>query len=127
MKKNIPEIGQAFFGNPTSEYDCPQYIEALVMYLLDNFGRVYGNRTQKTWDHNEMDGKQKLGKISFRSYYWGESSKIQKEPNFKFENVEIRWYKHPLRGMSINVHMRQYSWISWFNRCLKEIRKHDTV
>mgnify|MGYP001558513855 CR=1 FL=1 len=46
-------------------------------------------------------------------------------PNFKFEDVEIRWYKHPGRGMSVNKNMSDTEWAEWLNRCIATIRKAD--
>ncbi|HUU93150.1 MAG TPA: hypothetical protein VM238_18305 [Phycisphaerae bacterium] len=46
-------------------------------------------------------------------------------PNFKFEDVEIRWYKNPGRGMSCNRKMTERQWRRWFDRCVGVIRAGD--
>lgn len=39
------------------------------------------------------------------------------QPNFKFGEVEIRWYKHVGRGMSANVDWDEMRWRKWFADC----------
>lgn len=46
-------------------------------------------------------------------------------PNFQFEDVEIRWYKWPGRGMSTNKDWTPAEWRDWFNRCLAKVREFD--
>lgn len=46
-------------------------------------------------------------------------------PNFSFDGVELRWYKYFGRGMSLNVHKTEKQWKTWFDKCMKEIRKLD--
>jgi len=123
MKKNYePEMGQMGFGNPWGRYECADFVWALLSELLAVIGRVYWNRNQKEWryiDDPEIPG------IEVRAYYWGEDEKEAKKPNFKFEDIEIRWYKHPGRGMSLNRTLSEKEWRKWFDRCLKAIRDSE--
>lgn len=50
---------------------------------------------------------------------------IGQRPNFQFEDVEIRWYKYPGRGMSTNKDWTSDEWRAWFDRCLKTIRDFE--
>jgi len=50
---------------------------------------------------------------------------IGQRPNFQHEDVEIRWYKWPGRGMSTNKDWTPTEWRDWFNRCLKMVRAFD--
>lgn len=50
---------------------------------------------------------------------------IGRRPNFQFEDVEIRWYKWPGRGMSTNKDWTPTEWRDWFNRCLANVRAFD--
>jgi len=42
-------------------------------------------------------------------------------PNFKFGEVEIRWYKHVGRDMSTNVDWDEMRWRKWFSDCFAAI------
>jgi hypothetical protein len=44
------ELGQAVFGNPTGEYPCPAWVDALVREILRQIDRVYWNVHQREWD-----------------------------------------------------------------------------
>ena len=46
-------------------------------------------------------------------------------PNFKFEDVEVRWYKHRGRGQSVNVDWDEKRWRKWLDRCLRQIRNYE--
>ena len=64
-----PEIGQAVFGNPTGEYDCPEFVDAFLEHIVAEIRRVYWNIHQRKWDeYNEPQ----IPNIVYRSYYWGE-------------------------------------------------------
>jgi len=42
-------------------------------------------------------------------------------PNFKFGEVEIRWYKHVGRSMCTNVDWDEPMWRKWFADCFAAI------
>jgi hypothetical protein len=67
----------------------------------------------------------KIPGIEVRPYYWGEDEKEAEKPNFKFKDVEIRWYKYPGRGMSCNVDWSEKEWRKWFEECLSHLRKFE--
>jgi hypothetical protein len=48
-------------------------------------------------------------------------------PNFKYGEAEIRWYKHPGRGMSVNVDWDEATWRKWLDSCLAAIRKEEAA
>ena len=114
-----PEIGQAVYGNPWGEFKASLQVEAFLAYILVEIERVFWNKNQKEWDRYEDP---KIPNIEYRPYYWGEDEEMAK-PNFKFEDVEIRWYKYPGRGMSVNKEMTDKEWHQWRYRCIDTIRK----
>lgn len=116
------ELGQMVFGNPVGEYECTDFIEALCESLFDEIDRIYWNKNQDTWDRYkdpEFPG------IEFRPYYWGEEEEEAAKPNFKYKEVEVRWYKYPFRSATVNVSMTEKQWKQWFDSCMKAIRKNE--
>src|SRR3990167_2372596 len=109
------EMGQMVFGNPVGEFTCPEYIEALIAYIFEEIDRVYWNKNQKKWNKDENP---KVKGIEFRPYYWGERNKEAIKPNFKYKEVEVRWYKHFGRSVTLNVSKTEKEWIKWFEDCL---------
>jgi len=128
MSKYQPELGQLLIGNSSGNYNCKDYVQALINYILEELERVYFNRNQK-WGEEFGVNSFKLGKVRYFPYYWGNRKKLKERPNFWLEGakVKIYWYKHSERGLSSNVNYTPERWISWFNKCVKEVRKHDTV
>lgn len=120
-----PELGQMMFRPGTwEEYAVPEFVTALLEYVIEDIGRVYGNRFQKRWD--EYEDPQIPG-VEYRTYWWGEEDAPEADlPNFAFGGVELRWYKHPGRSMSANREMDAGEWASWFQECLAQVRAVDT-
>jgi hypothetical protein len=129
------EMGQALFGNPVSEYSCPDWVTALIKDMLDDLEMHHGNYHQHTADYfNENPFLDvccrwedtyfyEVGGITFRRYYWGDDEVEAEKPNFSFGEVEIRWYKYPGRGMTTNVKWKKpHLWVGWFERFAKELR-----
>ena len=116
------ELGQWLFGNEYCDHEMPQYSIALFTYILREVSRVYWNINQEEWDtYSDPD----IPEIEFRPYYWGEDDEIAKLPNFVFDDVEIRWYKYPGRGMSVNKKMSPDEWVAWFDNVITAILNHE--
>jgi hypothetical protein len=117
-----PELGQMVFGNPWGEYECPAYVDALVRDLLREIGRVFWNVNQREWDKCEDPT---IPGIEFRPYYWGSDEDEAAKPNLKHGDVEVRWYKHPMRSSSLNVEPDPAVIIPWFESALAAIQAAD--
>lgn len=82
-------------------FDCED--ELLSQELLDRepLYQDYGT-VEEVYDVEEKESYQHYfdnGTFLVRPYYWGDSDEIAEKPNFVFypENIEISWYKYPLR------------------------------
>ena len=115
-------------GDTFGQFECPDYVEAFLMYLLREIDRVFYNLNGREWDRDESP---LIAGVHFRPYYWSDSDEEgydeqrAAEPNFAFEDVEIRWYKHAGCGMSLNVSREPAEWAGWFERCLKAIHNAE--
>ena len=107
-----PELGQAVFGAPTGAFECPAYVDAFLDYLLWRIGLVVWNRDQKEWDKYEDP---KIEGLEYRPYCWDDTSPEAELPNLKWGEAEIRWYKYPGRGMSVNKEWGPSEWVKWFD------------
>ncbi len=112
-----PELGQMFNGNPWGEHACPQWVDALVREILHEIERVYWNKWQRPWS-DENPG---IPGIEFRPYYWGDDETEASKPNLKHGDVEVRWYKHPMRSASLNVAPDPAVIIPWFESAIAAI------
>jgi len=131
VSEYMPELGQACFGAPWSAYAIPEFAESLFETILERLRYIVQNRDQVAWDR-AFDPK--VPGVIFRSYCWNECRCPEGQhdpnceackPNFVFEEVEIRWYKYPGRGMSCNRELTQGEWIAWFDRCMAALRKYE--
>lgn len=135
-----PEIGQAIFGAPYSEYQVPAFGESALRMVLDEMERVYGNRYQNRepmFGSNDgfilPDGA--LGPdISYRAYDWGDCECGTEEcqgkcdwskPNLAYDGLEFRWYKHSRRGLSCNKELTPDEWAKWLQKALFYLRDQD--
>lgn len=119
------ELGQLVFGNPMGNYETKNYQDALVLSLLDNMDRVFWNNHQRNWDRHESPA---MTGVEFRSYYWGDKEDEANKPNlkFSFSDQEIRWYKHPGRGMTASLAWSADEWAQWYEKAYELINSNDT-
>ena len=122
MVKAIPELGQALYGNPCGEYDAGDLGRACLMAAIDEIGRVFGNREQRTWDGYEDPG---IDGVEFRPYYWGDDDAEAEKPNLAYGGIEIRWYKHPGRGTTVQREVTPDEWATWLTSILRVIQEAD--
>jgi len=87
-----PELGQAVFGNPSGEYKCPEFVDALLNYLCQEISRVYWNVNQKEWDEYENP---RIPNIEYRPYYWGDCTCGWEDKEFTEEHRPDCYQKDP--------------------------------
>ncbi len=127
MEKYEPELGQAVFGCPTSEFRCPHFIEAGLQYLACEIERVEWNRRQEEFQSptRNYSTEYKTDAFEMYAYYWGDDEKLSERPNFKCGDFEIRWYKYAGRGMSMNKEIDANKFFEIMDRCIQSVRKLD--
>ena len=110
--------------------------------IRDEISRVYWNVNQKTfydssersWGEHDSDPPLGIPGMEWWPYYnWGGSpgdpdwdQKAANRPNFSFEGVEFRWYKHFGRSMNVNVVWPAEKWVRWFERAMQTLRAFET-
>jgi len=106
-EQNEPELGHILFGNFSGEFPVvprekmeEYFFELLEAAQCDDYG--YASEEAKTIDGiicNEANGGIDTELFSINPYYWGDDDAVAKLPNFRYkpEDLEIFWYKYPLR------------------------------
>ena len=107
------------------QYDCPEYVEALLNQIRYELDRIMWNKYQKEYSSPFSNTGNKFKNKTFRveAYSWGEDTK--QKYNFKWKNIEIRWYKYNGNGMSINCKITPYKAVTMMNDCLRSLRKME--
>lgn len=126
-KSYMPELGQAMFGQPTQQYECPEWLEAYLWHIDKEIDRVMWNINQEEWDSPfaNTGNSYKNDVFEVEAYSWDDSE--DQSYNFKWHDIEISWYKYCGRGMSVNKKVTFKEGHQMLNECLKSIRKLDTL
>lgn len=105
-------------------YICPKYIIALLENLDDNLCRVQWNINQKEYDSpfGNTGNRYRNSTFEVEAYNWNDESQ---EYNFKYNDIEIRWYKYLGRCTTINREVTPEEAIDMYNKCLESILKED--
>lgn len=107
-----PELGQLLNG----------YAEGIDFDTLDNASemeyllRVLSFKATGSSGYSDDFNN---GMFSFKPYYWGDDEEESEKPNFKFQDLEIRWYKYIGRGMVVNRTICFDCFLNIFMRCIK--------
>lgn len=116
-EKYAPEIGQAVFGNPWSEYDFESIEDYEIIEYMLRIISYFATGQESYSDYFENDI------FALRPYYWGDDEEEMRKPNFfhKKSGLEIRWYKYIGRGMSVNRKICPKCFLKIFMDCLKSL------
>ena len=116
------ELGNLLFGHSRGEYqvDRETYQDMFGKFLekinCDEYGCFQGN-----------DGIFENEVFAIRPYYWGNDEEEMAKPNFVYkpDNLEIRWYKYPLRDSYSNQELTVDDFKVILNNCEKSINIKD--
>jgi hypothetical protein len=125
MKGYDPEVGQALFGQPYKEYECPEWLEAFLWHIEKELSRVMWNTTGGRYDSPFGNAGESFKNDVFEvhSYDWNEEN--EQGYNFKWGDVEISWYKYCGRGMSVNQEVGLDKGEKMLSECLESLRKME--
>ena len=109
-----PEIGQAAFGQPWQQLDCPSMVESMLDSLscawsvCRNDGNPFSNSGAR------YDGI----KFKAHAYSWADE---EQEFNFAWRDVRVSWYKYLGRGTTINRKMGEAEIREMLKECMHEL------
>lgn len=127
MRKNYRtmELGNFIFGHSRGKYPIDREMFQPIFYKyfdknFDSYMYYEGVETDKITDRGGYEND--VFKIN--PYYWGEDEDIIDEPNFiyKPENIEISWYKYPLRDSYSNTLLTKEKAEEIFSKCILSMK-----
>jgi hypothetical protein len=124
VNTSTPELGQMLFGQPTESCGVPEFAASMFVGILNQWKRIWWNIHQKPWDYCNGD----LGNVHYRRYIYPDDDASDSGPNFWMDGedeLHIRWYKHPGRGMSCNKKWEPAQWVAWHDRVMQALRDHE--
>lgn len=104
--------------------DAPQYLYALLLGLEEELDRVMWNLTQEDYESpfRNTGNRFKCPVFEVRAYYWGDDDEEYDKPNFRYKDIEFKWYKHMGRDLRINREITPQEAIEMYNDCLYAIQ-----
>lgn len=101
-------------------YECPRWAIALLNDLDEEIARCYWNKNQKKWESPlQNTGNQYINDtFELKAYDWGAE---MNQYNFKYNDLEIYWYKHALRCPQANKKIDTDEFIFIYEQCIKSI------
>ena len=96
--------GAKLMKNTNFEIDREQIQDLFVDWLYDNGFDGYGYYDNQEHENITDRGGFENEIFLINPFYWGEDEDIQDKPNFVFKpmNIEIEWYKYPMRSAYSN-------------------------
>ena len=119
-----PELGQMVFGQPWGEYRASNLLIAALESISTELDRVMWNIYQVEYDSPFENTANDFQCDAFEvdAYSWDDD--IQPY-NFKWRDVEVKWYKYLGRGTSVNQELSNDKIAEMLDDCLGALRKYE--
>ena len=117
------ELGNLMFNPNTNQmHICPAYIVALLKDLRTQLDICMRNKKRELYDNpfDNTGNSFKNDVFEVQAYNWNDD--IHQDYNFKWQNVEISWYKYLGRDTTINKHLTEKEARVMYDACLASIR-----
>lgn len=121
-----PEIGQMLFGQPWQSQDASELLIAALSAIDDELNRIMWNIHQVQYDSpfsNTGQSFKELDEFQIEAYSWNEE--YQQPWNFKWQDIEVSWYKHMRRGTSVNREVKPDEIANLLEACLAALHKYE--
>ena len=121
--KNM-ELGNMMFNpNKNQQYECPEWIIALLNKIDAKLCIMMFNKTQREYESpfGNTGNTFKNDVFEVQAYNWDDD--IHQEYNFKCGDIEISWYKYLGRDTTINDDYNEEYIIEMFNKCIKSLKE----
>ena len=131
-----PELGNMLFGNYRGGYPVEprtdmefEFGKLLSMLECDGYGIPKYSEKEKKYIYppNTHEITTGFGNETFEihPYYWGNDEKLFDIPNFIYYplNLELRWYKYPLRDSWSNIELTPEVMKNICEKCIESIKE----
>jgi len=121
-----PELGQMFFGQPWQSHEAPELLKAALSAIDDELDRIMWNIHQEVYNSpfsNTGASFKELKEFQVEAYSWNDE--YEQPWNFKWQDIEVGWYKHMLRGTSVNREVTPDEIAKLLKACLAALYKYE--
>lgn len=141
------EMGNLIFGNSRGEFCVSRdkweeyFLKFLTQCGFDSYGHINDEEIERLYCVTDYVPEQKIlddgtkytehihlfsnDTFELRPYYWGDNEVLAKKPNFIYKpsNIEISWYKYPLRDAYSNKQLTLDELYTILKECAKSLNK----
>lgn len=114
-----PELGQACFGQPWQQRECPDKVLSALRALQCAFDVVRDDINPFGNTGTRFNGE----KFKAHAYSWNDDE--EQEFNFAWRDVRVSWYKYLGRGTTINREMADAEVSEMLRECMEELFSND--
>lgn len=120
-----PEMGQMIFGQPHKEFSASRMLDAALAEIRNQLDRAYWNVNQEQIvdPFGNTGGSYKNDTFEVCAYSWDEEK--EQLYNFKWKDIQISWYKHSRRGVSVNMKLSNDRIEEMLEDCLKSLFEYE--
>lgn len=114
------ELGNMYFGNSRGMYEVDRSFQYFFVACMEDLGfDSYGHYVEEKFDNNIKYEPKEIYEdevLMVNPYYWGEDEELMNMHNFIYKpmNLEIDWYKYPLRDSYSNQFLVKEQLIQMF-------------
>ena len=122
------ELGQIiFWENRVKQYECPEYLSALLRDVDRRLCVLMWNINQEEYDSPFANSGNVEGfkNDTFEVHAFSWDNDYEQPFNFKCGDFEVSWYKYLGRGMTMNRKIAPDEAIEIFNKCAKSLNEID--
>jgi len=118
-----PELGQALFGQPWQPYPAPDWLIAFLKTIDEELDLRLGNPDDDwgTSPFSNTGQKFKNGVFEVEAYQWDDERDPQPY-NFKWQEIEVSWYKYLGRGTTVNIRVTPQRGAEMLEACLASLK-----
>ena len=120
-----PELGHMIFGQGWQPHNATRMLEAALDYIDIELSRVMWNIDQKEYNSpfDNSGNSFECPTFKIEAYSWNDE--YEQPFNFKWKDVEISWYKHMGRDMSVNQDLPNDKIAEMLDDCSNAILKYE--
>jgi hypothetical protein len=120
-----PELGQAIFGQPHQRYEGSSMLEAALLLIREELDRIMWNIHQEEYDSPFANTGESFSceEFTVEAYSWDDSK--EQPYNFKWNDIEISWYKHYRRGLSVNTQLTNDHIADMLEACINALQAYE--
>lgn len=123
-----PELGQAVFGQPYFSHPLPEIWEAALGAIDHELCRIMWNIHQREYGSpfsNTGARFEELSEFQARAYSWDDEASEGETWNFRWRDIEIRWYKYMGRGSTISRRATPDEAAQMLSECIAALRRFE--